>query len=172
MDWRDALDRTGLLRHLAAFDVRVAGTFPLGIDVPGSDIDLLCHAPDPAVFARAVWQACSGYEGFALHQWTHEDCPVIAGFTADGLPFEVFGQALPVERQHGWRHFTVEQRLLALGGLALREAVMAARRTGAKTEPAFAQVLGLPGDAYAALDGLADADGKVLHDVLDAAGFG
>ncbi|MCJ2186750.1 DUF4269 domain-containing protein [Novosphingobium beihaiensis] len=166
MNWREVLDRMALLARLAAFDVRVAGTFPLGIDVPGSDIDLLCHAPDSHRFAQAVWDACADYPEFAIYQWTYEDRPVVAGFVLHHIPFEIFGQAIPVSKQHGWRHFEVERRLLALGGDALREAVMAARMAGMKTEPAFAQVLGLEGDAYEALLELSKLDDQALRAVL------
>ena len=43
----------------------------------------------------------------------------------------------------------VERRLLALGGAPLRHAVMARRRQGARTEPAFAGSLRLEGDQRA-----------------------
>ena len=134
--------------------------------MPGSDIDVLCHAPDAQVFAEALWETCRDFEHFAMWQWQKADRPVVAAFSVAGVPFEVFGQALPVEQQHGWRHFAVEARLLRLGGADLREAVMTARRAGAKTEPAFAQVLGLEGDAYEAMLALAEQQDAELVDVL------
>jgi uncharacterized protein DUF4269 len=42
------------MKVLAPFGVRVAGTPPLGLDVPGSDIDVLCFAPDVLVFTDTV----------------------------------------------------------------------------------------------------------------------
>ncbi len=144
----------------------MAGTFPLGLAVSGSDIDVLCHAPDAEVFAEALWETCRDFEHFAMWQWQKADRPVIAAFSVAGVPFEVFGQALPVEEQHGWRHFAVEARLLRLGGAGLREAVMAARRAGAKTEPAFAEVLRLEGDPYEAMLALAGRDDDELKGIL------
>jgi hypothetical protein len=58
--YADALARTGLLARLAPFDPHVAGTPPLGLDLPSSDIDLLCFAPDAVAFARAMWDSCAG----------------------------------------------------------------------------------------------------------------
>ncbi len=171
MDWREALDRTGLIDALAAFDARVAGTFPLGLAVAGSDIDLLCHAPDAERLARVLWETCSHYPHFAMWQWCTEDRPVVAAFSLGDMPFEIFGQARPVEQQLGWRHFDVERRLLGLGGTAFRATIMDARRTGLKTEPAFASVLGLGGNAHEALDALADAADQRLADLLRTAGF-
>lgn len=65
----EALDRAGVMEALAAFDPHVAGTPPLGLDLPGSDTDVLCHAPDAAAFAAAVWSAVGEHPGFAVRQW-------------------------------------------------------------------------------------------------------
>ena len=43
--YEDALAECGVLEALASFDPRVAGTPPLGLDLPDSDIDVLCFAP-------------------------------------------------------------------------------------------------------------------------------
>lgn len=149
--WRVALRRSGALPRLAGFTPHVAGTPPLRLDTPASDIDLLCHAPDPQAFARHLWREFGAERGFALWQWRGASRPVLARFQAQGWAFEIFGAAEPVAEQAGWRHFVVERRLLALGGTKLRRAVRAARQRGMKTEPAFASVLGLEGDPYAAL---------------------
>jgi hypothetical protein len=46
----------------------------------------------------------------------------------------------------------IEGRLLCLGAsVSLRERVVALRQAGLKTEPAFAKLLALAGDPYAAL---------------------
>lgn len=154
--WQVALERSEVLSVLAAFDPRVAGTFPLGIDMPGSDIDVLCHAPDAQAFARAVWAAFRTVPGFAMHQWVGAERAVVAAFTMHGVPFELFASPIPVDAQVGWRHFTVERRLLAERDASFRDAIISARQAGMKTEPAFAHVLGLAGDPYAALLDLAD----------------
>lgn len=161
--YTEALSRSGVLSRLAAFDPHVAGTPPLGLDLPDSDIDILCHAPDPHAFAAAVWAAYRDLPGFAMWQWQGSDRPVVARFHCAGWLFELFGQARPVAEQFGWRHFAIERRLLALGGESLRTAVMARRQAGAKTEPAFAQVLGLAGDPYAALLTLEHLDDASLR---------
>ncbi|HEV7457884.1 MAG TPA: DUF4269 domain-containing protein [Roseococcus sp.] len=171
MDYRAAVRASGILNVLREFDARLAGTPPLGLDLPGSDLDILCHAPDPLRFATILWHTWSGFPGFSLHQWTGAGRPVVARFHAHGWAFEVFGQALPVEEQMGWRHFIVERRLLDRGTPALREAVMARRRAGVKTEPAFAQVLGLEGDPYQSLAALALAADDELDCLLARAGY-
>jgi len=66
----------------------------------------------------------------------------------------------------------VERRLLAIGGDGFRRAVMAARRSGLKTEPAFAAVLGLDGDPYEALLYLEAVPDEGVNAILKDRSFG
>jgi hypothetical protein len=123
------------MRTLAEFDPHLAGTPPLGVDLPTSDLDILCHAAEPEAFAVALWAAFSGETEFLLRQWIIVDRPVIASFIAHGWPFQVFGQKKPVKEQNGWRHFIAERRLLRLGGPTFRAAIMRERSRGVKQRP-------------------------------------
>lgn len=162
MDYRDAVHRAGVLVALAEYDPHVAGTLPLKLDLPTSDIDVLCHAPDPHRFTSSLWQSFGSWSHFRIWQWSNAGRPIVASFVAHGWTFEIFGQARPVAEQMGWRHFVVEKRLLALGGQRLAASVMSLRQNGLKTEPAFATVLKLQGDPYQALNDLYDFDNKAL----------
>jgi hypothetical protein len=128
----------------------VAGTAPLGLNVAASDLDVLCHATDPSAYAATLGGAFSN-EADSIHQWIIGDQPVIASFYAHGWRYQIFGQGQPVREQTAWRHFVVERRLLELGGPMFRAPVMRERTKRMKTEPAFAAVLRLDGDPYAAL---------------------
>jgi hypothetical protein len=156
---------------LAPFDPRVAGTPPLGLDLPSSDIDVLCFAPDARTFIDIVWHAFSDASAFIAKQWVDPPRPVVVSFEAAGWQIQLYGEATPVERQRGWRHFTIERRLLAFGGHDFRAAVFAVRQRGMKTEPAFAAVLGLRGDPYVALLDLGEQGDQTLISVLWAQGF-
>lgn len=118
-----------------------------------------------------LWGELGDRVGFRMHQWVGGGRPLIAAFFENGWPFEIFAAAEPVAEQAGWRHFLVERRLLAIGGARFRAAVMALRGEGVKTEPAFARVLGIEGDPYAALLGLEAGDDAGLLRVLRSAGF-
>jgi hypothetical protein len=170
-DYRAAIERLGLETALAAYDPRIAGTLPLGIGRPDSDIDVLCHAPDAQAFAHDVWSAFGNQTGFSMRQWTGDERPVIASFRAHGWPFEIFGHPSPVSEQRGWRHFTIERRLLELGGKTFQRAIRDRRAEGTKTEPAFAGVLGLSGDPYLGLLEIAADDDGALAALLAANGF-
>lgn len=162
----EAIEALQVLERLRPFWPVVVGTLPLGVDVPGSDIDIVCHAPDDGAFAAALWTHFAAESGFSLRQWTGMGRPVVAGFSAFGWPFEIFGARQPVAEQAGWRHFDVERRLLQLGGEALRRTVLELRRAGLKTEPAFCRALGLDGDPYARLLELQARDDRALAALL------
>jgi len=166
-----ALAQSGILATLASFQPRIAGTPPLGLDLPGSDVDVLCFAPDAHAFAATVWRNFSAATAFTMKQLLRAPRPVVASFQVSGWRIELYGEAIPVEQQRGWRHFVVERRLLALGGRGLRAAVLAERQQGLKTEPAFATALGLLGDPYLALLNLYEQDDASLASVLHAGGF-
>jgi hypothetical protein len=169
--YREAMRRLGVMSALAAFDPHLAGTLPLRVNLPTSDLDILCHAVEPDQFAATLWETFSGETDFSLRQWIGADRPVVASFVAHGWPFQVFGQKKPVREQNGWRHFLAECRLLKLGGPAFRAAVMRERALGAKTEAAFAAVLKLQGDPFLAILDLECCDDTCLSDLLVGAGF-
>src|SRR5580692_7337912 len=158
--YEDALAECGVLEVLAPFDPRVAGTTPLGLDLSGSDIDVLCFAPDARIFSDIVWHAFSDAPAFIAKQWVDPPRAVVVSFEAAGWQIQLYGEAIAVER-----------RLLAFGGHDLRAAVLTLRQRGMKTERAFAAVLGLRGDPYVALLDLGERADQLLISVLQTQGF-
>ena len=55
-----------MLTALARFDPHVAGTPPLGLNLPGSDIDVICQATDAEVFTKTLWDLANTFYGFAI----------------------------------------------------------------------------------------------------------
>ncbi|WP_420793134.1 DUF4269 domain-containing protein [Paenibacillus polymyxa] len=91
---------------------------------------------------------------------------VTVNFRCDGWPVEIFGQSISVTRQNGFRHMVIEEQLLTLGGKRLMESIIQLKILGFKTEPAFAKLLGLDGDAYEALLKLEDWTDEELRRLL------
>jgi len=164
--YKDAIHRAGILDLLAPFDPHVVGTLPLGIALPDSDIDIVCHATDLDAIAERIWKVFSSADGFALYRWSANGRPLVAKFATTGWPFEVFVSTEPVVDQAGWQHFKVEQQLLNLAGLTLLDQIMALRMQGMKTEPAFATALGLAGDPYVAISDLYGMSDMELAEII------
>lgn len=166
----------------------MVGTFPLGLLVAGSDLDIACSSPDLDHFEailhaalRSLGVTASSRRITLSDGLPHQqpDLPPaslpgsqlasVTSFALAGTPAEVFCQRAPVTEQHGFRHMIVEGRLLALGGPALRDLVLTRKRAGQKTEPAFAELLGLPGDPYQALLTLETASTERLQQLVHRA---
>jgi len=142
----------GVFDHLAAYQPILAGTIPLDIDIAGSDLDILCYCPQPESFREELVRQFGRCTGFVVREKQVRDRQtVIANFFLDEFPVELFGQNRPVREQEAYRHLITEEALLVKYGEPLRREVRLLKQQGIKTEPAFAQALGLPGDPYEAL---------------------
>jgi len=132
----------------------LAGTVPLGIDTDTSDLDVLCEVPAGAQeqFAELLRAHFGAQPGFQLARRVVDGhATTVSSFCYEAEEIEVFSQALPTAQQHSLRHLLVEHAVLTAGGAAWRTAVRTLKQRGLKTEPAFALLLGLAGDPYAAL---------------------
>ncbi|WP_019913932.1 DUF4269 domain-containing protein [Paenibacillus sp. HW567] len=141
-----------IMELLGEYRPLLVGTVPLGIQVEGSDLDIICEVHDSARFSAEA----SGYfghrEGFCAVNRTVAGLPrTKINFVAGGWPVELFGQPLTTEKQNGYIHLLVEDRILNLLGPGFRQEVISLKIQGMKTEPAFAKLLGLAGDPYEAL---------------------
>lgn len=157
-----AIEESRILETLAPFDPIMVGTIPLGIDTDSSDIDIVTSwsgkTPD------ALLKALSGYETRRLEINGRDT--ILARFSVNGVPFEIFAQEIPSSQQEAHLHFLVEERLLKFGGESLRSEIRSLRQSGLKTEPAFATALGLSGDPYRALLDLQMASPVTLTKIL------
>jgi hypothetical protein len=165
-----------LLKHavlpaLQAYSPTLAGTFPLDIAVPGSDLDILCEVYDFAEFGQTVARHFGHCPGYSCRQRRTGPPAEIISFQLQEFEVELFGQSLPVAQQYGYRHMVVEARLLTAGGSRLKERVIQEKTLGLKTEPAFAKLLALPSDAYQALLALETADAQQLRALVQQHGY-
>lgn len=163
----NALTSAGVMQQLAPWCPVLAGTIPLGIDLPESDLDILCEVWAFEPFLLRLREAFSHLPGFGVERGEANGLPVmVAQFTAGSFPVEVFAQPRPVTEQHGFRHMLVESRLLQLAGPEATGHIRAIKAEGMKTEPAFARYFGLPGDPYQALLDLYEAEDEELKAII------
>lgn len=164
-DFQTAISNLNLLEHLKSFDPVVIGTPPLGIAIENSDIDIACYAKDLISYKAYIEVTLGQYDQFMIKQYDLDGEPtILTSFFAQGWEFEIFCQSIPTKDQWGVRHFYVEQKLLSQD-LTLANKVIQLKRQGIKTEPAFAQILGLKGNPYIAilnLEELSDTELRAL----------
>jgi hypothetical protein len=183
-DWRDltrlragtprqrhaaqVLDGLCLIGELRPHDPVLAGTIPLDIDVPDSDLDVICHAPDLDAFAADLQRRFATFPGFTISQHPVRSGPaVVARLAHAGERIEIFAQPHPIDQQDAFRHMVVEWRLLQIGGAKMKARVRGMKAGGMATEPAFAQLLALAGDPYLAMLDLAATSDAELRASLD-----
>lgn len=149
------LKQARIFEGLHAFDPILVGTIPIEIDLPNSDLDIICYYPSAAqvsTFRLLLLEQFAHYSNFTLQTGTtRQGAAIWVNFDLDSFEVEIFGQNIPVTEQHAYRHLCIEAALLEHYGADFRMAVLELKRRGVKTEPAFAQVLGLSGDPYEAL---------------------
>ena len=171
-----ALQALDIFNHLRAYKPILTGTFPIGIDVAQSDLDIICEvgghsgsgkASPLEVFEHDVQDAYGAYLDFRIERIIIKDVPsVFARFVFDCFPIEVFGQPRPVTAQNAYRHLVVEGRLLAIGGNRARREIRQLKRAGLKTEPAFARYFNLEGDPYDVLLDLSSLGDDGLREAI------
>ncbi|UBO75443.1 DUF4269 domain-containing protein [Aeromonas rivuli] len=158
------LSERGLWAALQATcqDLALVSTLVIGLDRPGSDLDIICQHPDPASLAMGL--TAQGWHGRDKGNgiWLLEQH--LTGQDGQRWPLELYVTPGPIESLHGWRHLGLMAALLEHFGIDFYRAVLHLRLTqGLKGEAAICQLLALPGDPYLALLTLEGSDLGLLH---------
>lgn len=143
----EILKKYRVLDLLEKFDPILTGTIPINIDIETSDLDISCCYSDKDEFVDAVMHLFSPEKQFVLRQ-SSEFNSVVCNFWLDDFELELFGQSIPTKQQHAYRHMLIEHRLLEERGEEFRQEIIALKKQGYKTEPAFGIALGLEGNPY------------------------
>lgn len=146
----EVLTKHRIFEALEVFQPLLVGTIPIGIDTDQSDLDIICCFEKKEHFIAVIKQLYTTFPGFRC--WENQEFQaIVASFQLEDFTIELFGQNIPTNRQSGYRHMLIEHRLLQEHGDDFRQKIIELKQQGVKTEPAFAQVLGLLGDPYEAL---------------------
>lgn len=124
------------LKAFAIYTPLLSGTIPLGINVPGSDLDILMATDNFDQLAALIKQT---YPSAQIKVTDH----LVANLEFQGLPIEFYAKNRPVLEQNAHRHLRIEGRLLKLLGASFKAKIIELKRQGIKTEPAFGQLLEL-----------------------------
>lgn len=146
-----AIENLGIMQNLSVYNPILCGTFPIGIDIVGSDLDIIMNVVDFSSFERKVTNLFEKQKKFYIKKTSIRNVPVIkANFIFEEFEFELFGQAQPVKEQYAYLHMIIENSILKHYPNLLDE-VIKLKEQGFKTEPAFCKIFELEGDPYVAL---------------------
>ncbi|MFW0715759.1 DUF4269 domain-containing protein [Pedobacter sp. N23S346] len=144
------LTTNSILEKLNSYTPILVGTIPINIDVETSDLDIVCNVQDKEEFINTLKTYFSNENGFIISENSMLKS-IKANFLIEDFEIEIFGQNIPSQEQNGYRHMLIEHKVLVEKGEAFRLEIIKLKKQGYKTEPAFAKLLGLPGNAYEAL---------------------
>ncbi|WP_245987108.1 DUF4269 domain-containing protein [Maribacter vaceletii] len=141
-----------ILDKLKKYNPILVGTIPIGIDLPESDLDIICECQNHSEFSAYLSENFSDKMEFKLYSIKQNGIKsTIAEFKTDNFLFDIFGQNIPTQKQNAYRHMIIENRILNEKGSKFKQRVKELKSKGIKTEPAFAKLLGLEGDPFAEL---------------------
>jgi len=132
-----------IFEKLKACSPVLAGTVPIGIDVEGSDLDVICEAKDKLEFEKLLINSFSEFELKVKSFEINGENAVTGQFMAEGFLIEIFGQNKPAVAQDAYRHMIAEYRILQEKDDDFKNRIIALKKQGIKTEPAFGILLGL-----------------------------
>jgi hypothetical protein len=143
------LKQSRLLEILQMYEPLVVGTIPLGIEVEGSDVDVILYCTN---FTDLISELERYYKHYDDFQLTLKSLTVlVCRFTIDSFPIEIYATCQPTYLQYGYLHMVKEYQILQIEGQEFKQQIIALKKAGYKTEPAFCHVLQLDGDPYQAL---------------------
>jgi hypothetical protein len=144
-----ALVELGIFEDLKRFNPILTGTIPLDIDLPESDLDIICECQDHLEFVGLLWKLFANQDGFNVKSYNLNGVETtVAKFTTQNFTVEIFAQNIPTRKQLSYRHMLIEHKILKEKGEGFKSAVRELKSKGIKTEPAFARLLGLNGNPY------------------------
>ncbi|WP_346939103.1 DUF4269 domain-containing protein [uncultured Clostridium sp.] len=162
------LKEIDIFNGLRKFNPILVGTIPINIDIENSDLDIICEVYDFKEFQKIVENKYSMFSKFHIsNNSTDSETILTVNFYVEDIEIEIYAQSLNSCKQNGYRHMVVEDRILKLGGERTREDIIILKKSGLKTEPAFARYLGIDGNPYDELLKLEEYSDKKIRDILD-----
>ena len=141
-----------VFEKLEKYNPILTGTIPIEIDLPESDLDIICECKNHKKFSEFLLEQFGNKTNFKIFSIELNGTKsTIAEFKTENFTFEIFGQNIPTEKQNAYRHMIVEHRILEQKGIEFKHEIKKLKSNGIKTEPAFAKLLELEGNPF---DGL------------------
>lgn len=143
------LENHQIFQKLKTYNPILTGTFPIEINIEGSDLDIILETDDFETLKKLLINEFKDQKQFSLNLIQIKEVEsLICQFQLYEFPIEVFAQNKPTHRQNAYLHMIKEFEILEKEGEEFRRKIIELKELGLKTEPAFAQLLGLCGDPY------------------------
>lgn len=141
--------RLHILTDLIEYNPILTGTIPIDIDIAESDLDIICECRNHKEFSNKIIDLYGKQKRFRIKTELYNGIKsTIAEFKGPTFNIEIFGQDIPTKEQNAYKHMMIEYKILKEKGKAFKNEIIKLKQNGMKTEPAFAQLLGIKGNPY------------------------
>ena len=139
-----------IFKILKEFNPILVGTIPIGIDVEKSDLDIVCeiNLKNKDSLKNISTKNFSQFKNFKIIDTFSTTGVVVINFFVDDMEIEIYASKVSSFETNGYRHMIIEERILSCCSLKFKEKIVALKKSGIKTEPAFAKLLKLNGNPY------------------------
>ncbi|WP_160138465.1 DUF4269 domain-containing protein [Chryseobacterium sp. c4a] len=142
----EVLSKHHIFEKLKEYSPILAGTIPIGIDIEGSDLDLIFEVDlrfeedflDDLMFSRFI-----PHDVDVKYPMVNGEKCITLNFMLEEFPIEIFGQNRPTTQQNAYLHMVAEHKILQEKGEEFKQEIIELKKQGIKTEPAFGILLGL-----------------------------
>lgn len=146
------LENHQIFQKLKTYNPILAGTFPIGINIDGSDLDIILETDDFETLKTLLTSEFQNQEQFSINLIEINDVEsLVCKFQLEEFLVELFAQDRPTHLQNAYLHMINEFEILEKEGDEFLRKIIELKEQGFKTEPAFAKLLGLSGDPYVEL---------------------
>lgn len=164
----EAIKKLNILNKLKNYNPILVGTIPIDIDVPGSDLDIICEVYDFNLFKSFSFENFSMHKDYVFSEkYVDNNHIAVINFVFMNFEFELYCKSEPTTSFNGYKHMIIEYRLLILFGKKFRDKIKELKKSGLKTEPSFAKLLGLKGDPYKEILKLEDYTDQELIKIFE-----
>lgn len=144
----EVLKKYEVFEKLRNFSPILAGTIPIGIDIKGSDLDIICEVDlkFEEVFLEEIKLSKlipSKSEVRVEKLIVSGEKSIVLNFMLEEFQVEIFGQNKATTKQNAYRHMIAEHNILQEKGEIFRKQVIELKKKGIKTEPAFGLLMNL-----------------------------
>lgn len=104
-----ALTELLIFDELDVYSPVLTGTIPIGIDIPESDLDIVCQCSDHGEFTNKLTLLYADKDQFdvRVNTWNGLKSTIVS-FWFGGFEIEVFGQDCPSQKQNAYKHMLIE----------------------------------------------------------------
>ena len=161
-----AIMELDIFNELSTYNPVLCGTLPIGIDIVGSDLDIIMEVQELDHFEELLQTLYNNKDEFTIKRTTIKGKEVVkANFVFKDFEFELFGQAQPVHKQNAYLHMIIEHELLQ-NVPNIKQKVINLKKQGYKTEPAFCKLFDITGDPYVGLIRFGVEKGIITDEIL------